>query len=100
MELRSELIEALSGVCESVNQYLEASGAKYDYNSELNEALRALRSGESKAELQKRFVCIDEAFFRRGERMMSLIGAGIVSREQAVRLEDRMGRYFRDEHST
>ena len=99
METRNELIEALSAVCESVNKDLEAKGAEYDYNHELTDALHALRSGESKPELRRRFSPIDEAFLRRGERMSGYVGAGIVSREQAVRLEEAMGRYFRDTHS-
>ena len=95
MTYRELLIEALSVVCDRINEDLNQKGAKYDYNYEMNDALIGLRSGQAKDELQKKFSNIDDIYFRRGERISSYISANIITSLDANRLEEAMGHYFR-----
>ena len=95
MTNREKLAECLSIVCKKINDDLKRTNEVYDYNFILNSALLALRSGESKLELQRRFRHIDNAYFGRGERMLGYIQAGIVTDEDDMNLRAAMASYFR-----
>jgi cob(I)alamin adenosyltransferase len=90
----SELTDALSDICDKINAWQIRNGAKYDYNHILNGALAALSSGEKLEDLKNLLREIDHAYYRKGERISGYIQAGVISLEQARRLQDAIDHYL------